>query len=425
MSKDNSRTSGNSRKKKPRQGFTRDAELGHAAKQARAAAPTKQLAYQMKTLSDPLTHQDAAIAGYLHTLAEPWVEEPFGVPLLLGNFSRRTIKVQIDFEVTAIANALGFAFVAVNCDGWVGDQAAAAQIKYASYPTGVQGTPIWSSNASYVGAFLPAATATTAVAGLLSNQLPVLDGQVTSTSNIRMVAAGLRVFSDSAVNTAQGKLAIIATTRPYGGSAAGAVTLSNYATLSTMPDDLVSFQSEPCAGWKAGHVLRATAIPTDPTCFEFFNPPGAGTATFSYPQLAAVLSGGAPNQTFTAQIVYDYEFDMGMTYVTGTTTDPVIGTDSGTLSSHIATMNQVSSPIMAGPSGKPSLAAAQAIVAHTAMTRPLKLEALGQSRGPASSLFSGAAGKVFDLIAKVGVPLLAKAVKGIPYVGNVLSLLGF
>lgn len=398
----------------------RDGELRQAAKSVQRAMPTKGLSFQVKTISDPLTHQDIAIVSYLHTLGNPWVEDPAGVPLIAGTtLIRRTVKAQIKFEVQAIANASGFCFVALNCDGWIGAQVA-LPTRYASYSGGTQGYPLVTSNASYVGTSFPAAAATSATAGLGFSVLPLLDGQVTDSTNLRMVAAGIRVFSDAAVNTAQGKIAVVATSRPAGTAAQGAVTASSYTTLSTLPTDVISFQSEPAAGWRAGHSLYAVAIPSDPQCFDMFNPPATGAAAFNYPQLAAMLSGGAANQTFTAQVVMDYEFDIGVTNLTGVDTDPIVGASSSDLVPYVAQMH-------GGKTGKGSANAglgAQAFLTHTAMTRPSVLPSILK---PSSSILSGlggAAKAALGWAAKSGLAFLKDSFKGIPVVNGAMKLLG-
>lgn len=400
----------------------RDAELRAAAKQVSQKMPTKALSYQVKTISDPLTHQDIAIVSYLHTLGDPWVEDPAGVPLMAGGtLMRRTVKAQIKFEVQAVANSSGFAFVALNCDGWVADANKTNWYRFASYNGGTQGYPLWYSNASYVGTTLPVFSATTATAGLLAGQLPLLDGQVTSSSNVRMVAAGLRVFSDAAINTAQGKLCVAATSRPYSTTPAnGSFPGSSYATMSTIPTDVMSFQAEPCAGWRSGHSLYAVAIPSDPECFEFFNPPATGNAIFAYPQLCAILSGGASGQTFTAQAVMDFEFDIGVSNLTGVDTDPLVVTSAADLVPHIAQMHE-------GRTGKGSAnqgLGAKAFLTQTAMTRPAKLGAIVRPSNSLLATVGGAAKAALGWAAKKGLDYVKGFAKGVPVLGGIMNVLG-
>ncbi len=412
-----------SKSKKGRAGTAkpgRDAELRAGAKKISQAMPTKALGFQMKTISDPLTHQDLAIMSYLHTLADPWVEDPAGVPLMAGGtLMRRTVKAQLKFEVQATANASGFACVLLACDGWTGD-ATLAPVRYAAYSGATQGYPVWYTGATFAGTSLPAAANSTATTGLNAVQMPLLDGQVTSTSNVRMVAAGIRVFSDASVTTAQGKLCVVATSRPYGTAAQGALQSSSYATISTLPTDVMSFQSQPCAGWNAGHSLYAVAIPSDPECFTFFNPATTGQATVSYPQLGAILTGAASGQTFTAQLVMDYEFDIGVSNLTGVDTDPVAVTTKENLVPHIAMMHE-------GKTGKGNAnqgLGMQAMLAQTALTRPSKLPALLKPSDGLLSKVGGAAQAALGWAAKKGLDYVRGFAKGVPILGGIMNVLG-
>jgi len=311
------------------------------AKQARAQAtkmPTRALQQQASALLSPLTRQEEAILEYAHTLTNPWVEEPSGVPLILGSGTVRTNKCQVIYEGTATANSSGFAFAAMAMDGWYtssADPDAQLPAQYTSYSGGTQGFPIWYTGGTYNGnggvnpTKLPAASDTTAVTGLNSIAAKLLDGTVNSQTGVRQVAAGLRVFSDAAAQSAQGKLAIVAFSEPTATAANGGSPLTDYATTSGMPQDLVSFQSKPCAGWRSGEVLHAVAVPTSTPAFQFLKPPATGATTFGYPQLCAMLTGGASGQTFTFQIVYDYEFTFSMTNLTGVSDDPVYSVGVG------------------------------------------------------------------------------------------------
>jgi hypothetical protein len=323
------------------------------AKQTRAVAkgnlPTRALKQQMSSLISPLTRQEEATLEYAHTLANPWIEEPAGCPLILGSGTVRTNKAQLTFEGSSIANSAGFAFVAVDLDGWVTvgpDATDALPVQFTSYSGGTQGTPIWYSAANFAGGTggtttsLPAATDTTAITGLLSQPTKLLDGTVNNRTGVRLVAAGLRVFSDAAVNTAQGKLAVIAASQPTNTKANGGLPLAAYADISGAPQDLVSFETRPCAGWKSGEALHVVGIPTDPSAFQLNDLPAAGSTAFGYPQLAAILTGGASGQTFTWQVVFDYEFTFSMTNLTGVSDDPIYNAGPGAISNITSSMAQ-------------------------------------------------------------------------------------
>lgn len=397
-------------------------------KQVVREMPTKALQSQVQTIMDPLTLQDLAIAEYLITIGDPWVEEPAGVPILIGGATLRTVKVQQIYEGQATANASGFGFVAVNTDTWVADNNGHASYVYSSYSGGTEGYPIWYSGATYVGTTLPVNTITTATAGVLAIQKNLLDGQVTSLTDIRCVAAGLEVFSDAAAQTAQGKLAVVATTKPFDVAANGAIVGSTYSTLSGMPQDLLSFQTRPCAGWRAGSSMKVVAIPNDSQNFEMCFPVAVGRASFGYPQLAAILSGAAANQTFTWRIVYDYEFSLGKTYVTGVQAQPVFGSDQSAL---MGAVGNFPSPTSVGPMGQFTGKGVQGLVNHLAVTRPNKLLHLNQlATGAAQGANSGAGGGISNLFSQGLKWLGEKAggaikgiVKGIPYVGGIASML--
>lgn len=322
--------------------------------------PTTGLKQQYSSVVSPLCRQEIATLEYAHTLANPWVEEPSGLPLILGSAVMRTNKCQLIFEGQATCNSSGFAFVLVNMDGWIEPSTGSGvpQYQYTSYSGGTQGYPIWYSGGTFVGTTLPTGALTTATTGLLAIQTKLLDGSVNAQTQVRLVASGLRVFSDAAEQTAQGKLAVVATTVPFGTAANGALVGSTYATLSGMPQDLVSWQAEPCAGWRSGHSLKAVAIPTDSTAFALFPPPATGASTVGYPQLGAILSGGATGQTFTFQVVFDYEFTFSLTNITGVRDDPIYSAPQGTL----AAIQAGVTPISSGPHNKPNPSGAQAWV---------------------------------------------------------------
>jgi hypothetical protein len=178
------------------------------------------------------------------------------------------------------------------------------------------------------------------VTGLIRTQTKLLDGTINNRTGVRLVAAGLRVFSDAPAVSAQGKLAIIATSEPSNSAVNGGLPLNSYTQLSGAPQDLVSFQSLPCAGWKSGQMLHAVAIPSSPAAFQMNALPGTGSAAYGYPQLCAILSGAAYTQTFTYQIVFDYEFMFTMSNVTGVADDPIYNAGPGAISNITSSMLQ-------------------------------------------------------------------------------------
>lgn len=417
-------------KKQPKQKVNKLAESANTPANARRvgmevmnAMPTKALQNQFQTIMDPLTLQDVSIAEYLLTLGDPWVEDPAGVPILIGGATLRTLKIQQLFEVQAIANSSGFAMVAVDCDGWVVTSAGTRSC-YASYSGGAQGSPIWYTNASYAGVFTPTAGSTTGTAGLLAVPLNLLDGQVTSETDVRLVAAGLEVFPDASANTSQGKLAVVAITKPSDSAANGSLVSTTYAILSSQPQDIVSFKSRPVSGWRSGHASRVVAIPNDDNNFEMWKPPAVGGGIYGYPQLAAIASGFAANQTFTAKVVLDYEITIGKTYVTGVAAQPVFGADASEVFSAVSHMP---GPATSGPIGGFSGSGMKGFTNHLAVTRPAKLSHVGAlagaSTGGAGGTFSNLFSQGLKWVADKGMGMVKGIVKNIPYVGPIASML--
>jgi len=409
-------------------------------KQARAVSksmPTRGLSQQMSALMSPLTRQEEATLEYAHTLANPWIEQPGGCPLVLGSGTVRTNKAQLIFEGQAQANEEGFAFVAVQMDGWTPIFTGTDQQNEQTYHyTTAQGTPvgwpIWYSNHGYAGGTggtptsLPADSDDNTILGLVPVATKILDGTVNSSTMIRQVACGLRVFSDAPAISAQGKLCIVATSDPTANAATGGLSLATYEGLSGMPQDLVSFQTRPCAGWKSGEALHAVAIPNNPLCFQLNDANVTpGWRAFVDPQLAAILTGGEPYQTFTWQVVYDYEFSFSMTNITGVADDPIYNAGTGAVGNIVAGMTQQGATRpghLALTNGKNPLGA-KAWLSHIHATQPGRAPAILQMASKPSPTGGGwfnNLGKALKPAAQAGLGLLSS----IPGVGGVLGKLG-
>jgi len=413
---------GEKSKSKQRTKAARGAGQAPLAKQARAAVknnmPTRALQQQASALINPLTRQEEAVLEYAHTLANPWIEEPSGVPLILGSGTVRTNKAQLIWEQQATVTTAGqIAAVIVSLDGWcptTSDSSDALPYQFGTYQGGTPGNFAWYSNGVNAGpvAALPTANlspATMAATGISMSPIvmKVLDGTVNVNTGVRLVAAGLRVFSDAPELTAQGKLCVVATSTPLSTPATGGLSGSTYAQLSGMPQDLVSFQTAPCAGWKSGTALHVVAIPNSPVAFQFLEQPATGFVNSSYPQLAAILSGGATGQTFTAQIVLDYEFTFSFTNVTGVADDPVYNAGPGAVSQVHSSMMQggvTTTGSLAKTNGKNPLGV-QAFVSQVHNTSPgrgpeiLKIAKMpGQKTNNWGSTLSKVAHSALDLI---------------------------
>jgi len=380
---------------------------------------------QFDALFDPLTHEDDALQAYAITISDPQVEDPAGVPISLGFNATRTLKPQIKISVQATANASGFAFVSVCMDGWIADPVGV--VEYASYSGGTQGFPVWYNSASYLGTAIPTSAITTATTGVLAAPMQLLDPQVSTTTNYRQVACGMKVYSDAPAQTAQGRILIGSTTRPYDSGQTGGFEGADFNEVWGYPADLSHCESRPCAGWQSGECLHAFAVPSDPDAFRFRVPPATGSATAGFPQMCAILSGGAAGQTFTAEITYDYEFTIGDTHITGVDANPSVTVDGSRLTNVLSLMgaggksrtnfvpaSQSSNQILAGNG-------VHAAVAELAQTRPGKLKHMAK-RIPAQSMFSNILGHGMRFM-KANKPIIRAIVSKVPYVGSFLSKL--
>jgi hypothetical protein len=375
---------------------------------------------QYDSLMDPLTHEDEALLAYAVTVSDPWIEDPSGVPISLGFNATRTLKPQLKFEVQAKCNSSGFACVALAMDGW--GQDPTNNDKYASYNGGTPGTPIWFTDDNYVGITVPVQGDTSARVGLNSVSLGDLDPQVTAGTNYRQVACGLKAYSEAAADTAQGKMMVISTSKHFGPPGSGAITGGTYANLYGLPSDLASVQTEPCAGWRSGHKLHSFAVPSDPDCFKFDQPPAIGNTYFGWPQLCVMVNGGAAGQTFTVEIFYDYEFTIGNTKITGVDVNPSVTVDGGRITNVLSNM-QVLRPIGGLRPSRPGTMltlgnGAHAAIAELAKHKPHAIASL--MKRPSSSFVSSAVSAGVNFV-KNNKPLFKGLVSQIPYVGKFIS----
>lgn len=395
-------------------------------KEARAVSKqtvSRPMAPQMASIADPLTRQQLAILEYLYTLGHPWTVEPSGLPLVLGLGALRTQKAQVKFAVDAYCGTDGFGFVAVCLDGWYNTTSDIdSQWTCAAYNGGTQGKPIWSSAAgsSYGASGIPPA-GTAASAGFVGTSMVLLDPQLTSTTFMRLVAAGIRGYNTAPANTASGKMAIVSTSLPASGAGLGRITQETFSTISSYPSDICAFESRAIPGMNSDHVMSVYAVPPYDTCFEMYLPPATGRATSGQPQIALLVSGGASGQSFTAEIVLDYEFQVGVTHATGIPTDPVIGVGKESIG---AALNTMPRDAQVGRREDLSHAGSAGFVNYLAQTAPEKIRALNRPQGVISSLAQSALGSFvgkgmtivknilhaspFGRLASTGLSLLSK-----------------
>jgi len=414
--------------------------LGKAARAQAKTLPTRSLQMQASAVLSPLTRQEEATLEYAHTLTNPWVEEPAGVPLVLGSGTVRTNKAQLLYEVSMMANAQGFAFCSVNCDGWATTQPdpySGLPFQYTSYQGGTQGNVGWCSQFTYAGTAgngnnplaTPnysdtAATLTTSGACVPIVARP-LDPSVTSKTGVRLVAVGVRAFPDTPALTTSGKIMIASTSTPANTAANGALYAQTYSALTSMPQDLVSVETASLTGWPSGKTIHAVGIPSVPTAFQFLSSPAVGYTAFGLPVILVCGSSLAAYQTVTVQIAFDYEFVLTNTNLTGGANDPVYSIGAGAVSNihaNIQTGGRTGSGPLALLHGKNPLGVKAALqhIADTTpgrapqilqlATRPMAVNTSGSGFG---SLLSQAASGAWNLLKAHAPALLGLAAKGV------------
>jgi hypothetical protein len=371
---------------KPKTGGKPAAVLRAARDLPQRAGP---MATQLQSLADPLTKQDEAIFGYLSTLSDPWIDEPTGVPLILGSGDVRTTKARTKRLITLQANASGFAFLTVNNDGWERDNPGNLY-QYASYPLGVAGNDVWYTDGTYVGTTLPAYTATTATTGLLASAAPLIDEALDANSMLRQVACGIRCWSDAAALVAAGNVRVVSTVDPINGAGEGALPGSTDATLEGISPFIMAQEMRPLPGWRSGDMMSTFAVPTTKDGFEMRYLPAVGSTAFGFPQIGIIITGAAANQTFKVEIAKLFEFEFQQSNRLNVAPEPTVGSDMGVIGNNVAATHEFkvreASPVHEA-SGIHNGAGPLAFAKNMMVTRPLKIEHLQQAMTkPTSSL---------------------------------------
>lgn len=262
-----------------------------------------------KRITDVFTQQDDALAAYLETLLHPFRPNPAGAPLVTGGFSLETDKYQILMGGEAKANADGFAYVGLGADGWLESfNAEGEPVEYFAAANGAtQGFPVFASDGTYTTDNMPA-RGTANSAPNYGTQMPLVDATWTgNNSRRRMISAALEISSDTAVNTASGKLLVFSTTQPMAAAGKGGANGANYQQMEQTNDNIVSKHFRSLAGWPAGEVVEAVVIPAQQQAFEMISMPGNGTNTVPYFFAGAIGIGMVPGQTLSWRVVLNYE----------------------------------------------------------------------------------------------------------------------
>jgi len=304
-------------------------KVANAAKAIKQTVP-KPLQGQFTAISSPLTRQDDAILGYLTTLADPFVETPSGVPLILGSGGVTTLKADIRRTFTVACNSAGFGFLTINADQWLGREddnpdCASPLHAYASYAGGTPGNDVWYTNSTFVGTTVPLNTATTATTGLLASAHPLIDPSFVVSTNFRMVAMGLRAWNDDSAFTAKGDIYVVSTSEPYAiANGLGSISGATEAIITAANPEVMAVSTAPLSGWVSGRVMSTSAIPSTQSAFEFHNPPITGSVVFGYPQIGVIITGAAPNQVVKVQTIKVYEFEKNNDNRVGDMPEPTV-----------------------------------------------------------------------------------------------------
>jgi hypothetical protein len=386
---------------------------------------------QLAGAIDPLTMEDESHFLYAMTLAHPFNPDPSGNPINPKN----TTKAQVVRTFTIEANASGFAFLGVKMDGWIGSGDSSGVdptgFLYHSYQGGTQGSDIAYSTASFSGVTTPAA-ATSAATGLVFVATEAVDSSWDSTTNVRLVSCGLRVYSEAAADTASGHVRLVATTEPYAVAADGSLQYTTEAAISKFNPEVIAQAVATLPNWAPGKKFEAVSVPDTFEADLFHSLPGTAASVFGYPSLMVIMSGAATNQKLTVEVVKNWEYQVQQSNrVVDPSTLMMAGDPrvTGPIKQFIK-MNPVSSPTPVKPSSVTHNLGAAAFVDGLAKTRPLKLTSIAQlaAKKPAglSSLIKSALPYLGGLAAKYLPSPLAKVAGGIasaiPFAMNAFGL---
>jgi hypothetical protein len=394
-----------------------------AARTVASNPKPKSMQPQLRSIIDPLTYEDEAVLAYATTVSDPWVNDPAGVPISLGFNAIRTLKPQLKFQMDIVANASGFAFLTVGMDGWI------AGVRYVDHNGpggGLPGYPIFYSDANYAGYLTSTATQipptnTSAATGVTKQALGFLDPQVNPTTKYRLVACGVRVFGDSSMMTTQGKYMLVSTSDPTA-IGQGAVVGGSYASLYDLPDDLASVQTGSLSNL-TGKSAHTFAVPSDPDCFKF-DLPTNGYGSQAWPQIAVIMSGAAPNQSLSVEVVFDYEFTIGDTHITGVDVNPTLTAEGSRITNVLANINSIPRPgPMVHRPGQINLATgAHAALAEMATSKGPDYVKAVLANSNKHSFLSNLASSAVNFVSK-NKGVFKKAISYVPYVGSFLSKL--
>lgn len=381
-----------------------------AAKAIKQTVP-KPLRSQFQSLASPLTRQDDAILAYLSTVADPFIDNPSGVPLILGSGGVTTIKAEVERTFTVQAGTTGFGFLSVNADAWIGyeDGVTGTGYAYATYNGGVAGYDIWYTGSTYASSAIPAYSATTATTGLLAGTMPLVDQSWNNSTQMRMVAMGLHCWSDDSAFTAKGDVYVLSTSEPFGDPAHGAITGCTEAVFTNTNKEIMARSSVPLSGWVSGNILSTSAVPSTAAAFDFHIPVASGNTSFGFPQIAVVMTGAAAGQTLKVKVSKVFEFEKNNDNRVGDLPEPTVAAPADRVSEGLRQIHAKGphhGPAPVGANGIHSGNGLHAFVNEVKNSNPTKLLSLSNEMGRPSSGWGETARQVLSFAAKKAVNFL-------------------
>lgn len=383
----------------------------------------------LNTFREIFTKEDEHVLAYLETVTDPFAKKNAGVPVGLGAFALETDKFQVILEGDAYAGGGGVAVVTVDCDGWAESaNGAAPAYQFASYNGGAQGNPVFYSakgntNANTTG--FPANGTVPSGTTYVGQPLPSpIEPAWNAQTRVRLVSAGLEIFSDASQNNATGKVMVCSSVLPYEATVGkGGIQGATFAQISSTPQKLIERAEAPLAGWKSGHVMRAFAIPSQAAAFEMNSMPAAGLLNVAYPILGAIGIGMADGQSFSWRVVFNYEAMADFSLKTNTVEREVVDVGSQRVSNslrglkpHTVTPPAPAAKIAARPL---SMAAAlQDMGGRDPMRANKILEMVARPAAIQSNGFLTSASNALGKIANSGL------LKKVPVVGGLLDGIG-
>jgi hypothetical protein len=237
--------------------------------------------------------------------------DPFGsvigrMPLILGNGIWDEDIYRYHMFGTSVANSGGNTFALVSQDDWTSSTSTELYVVGGASP----GTPFWYTNGSYAATTSPAAGATTATTGLLSQPLASSatygGANPTTSTHYIQTASAIRVRPISAQDTTSGVFMVAYTKDSVSAPLDGV----DYGTVKAYGSDVVTYKEMACSNWNPGEWLEMPAVPVEREAFA--SRPAVGTVATSvkFPAIGFFATGCASGQAFEVEAVAIYQFEI-------------------------------------------------------------------------------------------------------------------